>query len=123
MNKLSIQELKILLSGIQFNVLLKNYTTFRIGGRAKYFFEAKSKEDLIKAILTAKKINLPFFILGKGSNVLASDKKYKGLIINFQFSIFNFKFQYKKCFIWTKNRKSSIIWNSEIRRKQDFGNC
>ena len=68
------------------NVLLKNYTTFRIGGPAKYFFKAKTKEDLIKAIQAAKKLNLPFFILGEGSNILFSDKGFKGLVIKIQSS-------------------------------------
>ncbi len=72
-----------LLSGIQKNVLLKNYTTFRIGGRAKYFFEAKTKEDLIRAIKLAKKLEIPFFVLGAGSNTLVSDKGFDGLVIKF----------------------------------------
>ena len=66
------------------NVSLKNYTTFKIGGRAKYFFAARTKEDLIKAVATAKKLKLPFFVLGGGSNLLVSDKGYNGLVINFQ---------------------------------------
>ena len=76
------------------NVLLKNHTTFRIGGSAKYFFVAKTKEDLIEAIKLAKKLNpspfpkgdrvkLPFFILGGGSNLLVSDKGFNGLVIKF----------------------------------------
>jgi UDP-N-acetylmuramate dehydrogenase len=65
------------------NVLLKNCTTFRIGGRARYFFEAKTKKDLIEAINLAKKMKLPFFILGGGSNLLVSDKGYKGVVIKF----------------------------------------
>ncbi|KKK50501.1 hypothetical protein LCGC14_3124400, partial [marine sediment metagenome] len=36
--------------GIQFNVLLKDYTTFRIGGRTKYFFIARTKGELIEII-------------------------------------------------------------------------
>jgi len=68
----------------QRNVLLKNYTTFKIGGRAKYFFIAKTKNKLIKAVQEAKKLNLPFFILGAGSNVLFSDQDYRGLVIQFQ---------------------------------------
>jgi len=70
-----------LLPGIKRNILLKDYTTFKIGGPAKYFFLAKTKEDLIKAVITAKKFRLPFFILGGGSNLLVSDKGFKGLVI------------------------------------------
>jgi len=72
-----------LLPGIKKNVLLKNYTTFKIGGRAKYFYIAKDKEDLIRAITLAKKMKLPFFILGGGSNLLISDRGFNGLVIKF----------------------------------------
>jgi len=65
------------------NVSLKNYTTFKIGGPAKYFYIAKTKEDLIEAIKEAKKLKLPFFILGGGSNLLVSDKGFNGLVIKF----------------------------------------
>jgi len=65
------------------NVSLKKYTTFRIGGPAKYFFVAKTKEELTSAIKLAKKIKLPFFILGGGSNILVSDKGFDGLVIKF----------------------------------------
>ncbi len=75
-----------LLPGIQKNIPLKNYTTFKIGGRAKYFFQAKSKEELIKAIKFAQSAKLPFFILGGGSNLLVSDKGYNGLVIKCQMS-------------------------------------
>jgi len=65
----------------QRNVLLKNYTTFKIGGRAKYFFTARNKTGLVKAVTEAKKLNLPFFVLGGGSNLLISDKGYSGLVV------------------------------------------
>lgn len=70
-----------ILPEIKKNVSLENHATFRIGGKAKYFFVAKSKEDLIKAVKTAKKFKLPFFVLGGGSNILISDKVFKGMVI------------------------------------------
>ncbi len=68
----------------QENIPLKKYTTFKIGGPAKYFFTAKNKFNLLKAVQEAKKRRLPFFILGGGSNLLVSDKGYHGLVIKFQ---------------------------------------
>lgn len=68
----------------QENISLKKYTTFKIGGSAKFFYIAKTKEDLIEAIKKAKEANLPIFILGEGSNVLALDEGYNGLVIKFQ---------------------------------------
>lgn len=69
------------LSDLQADVLLSERVTFGIGGKAKYFLEVKNSEVLIKALQTAKKYNLPFFILGGGSNILVSDKGYNGLVI------------------------------------------
>lgn len=66
---------------IKENVSLVKYTTFHIGGPAKYFFEAKNKGEIIRAVKWAREKKLPFFILGGGSNLLVSDKGYKGLVI------------------------------------------
>jgi UDP-N-acetylmuramate dehydrogenase len=81
MKKEIFQKIRKELPEAKRDVLLKNYTTFKIGGPAKYFFVAKTKDDLIKAISVAKRFNLPFFILGSGSNILISDKGFKGLVI------------------------------------------
>ena len=84
-------DISIVLPKVKKNVPLSSYTTFKIGGPAKYFFIAKSKKDLIKAIKVAQKFKMPFFILGGGSNLLVDDRGFDGLVINFQFSIFNFQ--------------------------------
>jgi len=73
----------------QKNILLKNYTTFKIGGPAKYFLAVKNKKELIEAIKSAKKIKLPVFILGGGSNVLFPDKGFNGLVIKMENSKLN----------------------------------
>ncbi len=69
------------LPNIQENVLLADYTTFKIGGPAKYFFIAENEKEIKKAVETAKELNLKYFILGGGSNVLISDKGFDGIII------------------------------------------
>lgn len=80
--------IKQALPGIQKNVLLKDCTTYKIGGPAQYFFGAKTKEDLIRAVKAAKEFKLPVFVLGGGSNILVSDKGVKGLVIKLQISDF-----------------------------------
>lgn len=69
---------------IQKNTSLANFSTFKIGGKADYFFLAKSKKDIIAAATWAKYKKIPFFILGGGSNVLFSDKGFNGLVIKAQ---------------------------------------
>lgn len=75
------QRLKAEFPSIQKKVALKHYTTFKVGGPAEYFLEVKSQEELLKAISLATVLKLRVFVLGGGSNVLASDKGFKGLII------------------------------------------
>lgn len=71
---------------LQKNILLKDHTTFKIGGPAKYFLVVKKKEDLIMAIKIAKKFKLPVFVLGGGSNLLVSDDGFRGLVVKIQFA-------------------------------------
>lgn len=74
-----------ILPGIKKNVSMKDLTTFRVGGKAEYSYTARNVEELKTAVLWAKKRNLPFFILGNGSNLLVSDKGFKGIIIRIDF--------------------------------------
>lgn len=63
------------------NESLAKHCTWRIGGPARYWFEAKTTEELIDAIKIAIEYEIPYFILGGGSNVLFGDKGFSGLII------------------------------------------
>lgn len=65
----------------QRNISLSKYTTFKIGGDAKYFFIANNSDELIKAIADAQKKKLNYVVLGGGSNVLVSDSGFDGLVI------------------------------------------
>lgn len=62
-------------------VLLKDFTTFKIGGQARFFCRAKSKEDLVEAVKFSREKKISFVVLGGGSNVLVSDVGFDGLII------------------------------------------
>lgn len=63
------------------NIPLFSYTTFKIGGPAKFFVVTKSVADVKRAIGWAKKHKVKYFILGGGSNVLFPDKGFNGLVI------------------------------------------
>lgn len=63
------------------NVLLKPYTTFKIGGPAEYFCQPQNLEEIQEAINFSKDRNLSIFLLGGGSNMLVSDNGIKGLVI------------------------------------------
>lgn len=66
---------------IQQKVELKKYTTFKTGGKASLFCAVKNRQDLVDAVLYTKKEQIPFYVLGDGSNTLASENGYDGLII------------------------------------------
>lgn len=66
---------------IQENVNLAQYTTFKIGGPAKFFCAVKNKKDIIDAVDFAKNKNLKIMPLGGGSNILVSDNGFDGLIV------------------------------------------
>lgn len=63
------------------NELLSSYTTFRIGGPAKLFVSADNCDLMHQVLCFATKHEIPFFVLGKGSNILVSDKGFDGLVI------------------------------------------
>ena len=69
---------------IQKKVLLAPYTTFKIGGEARYFGVVKNIEDLKEGVNFAKQNSLPIFILGGGSNLLISDKGFEGLVLKIE---------------------------------------
>ena len=60
---------------------MKSHTTFRIGGPAKYFVIPETKEEIKAVIECCKKADMPYYILGNGSNLLVSDKGYEGVVI------------------------------------------
>lgn len=66
---------------IQENIALAPLTTLKVGGAARFFWEAQTEEDILRAVLFAKKIKLPLFVLGGGSNVLISDGGFNGLVL------------------------------------------
>ena len=63
------------------NVSLKDYCTFKIGGKAKYLFVAETATDLIEICKACKQENIKFKVIGMGANLLFSDAGYKGAII------------------------------------------
>jgi len=66
---------------VQKNISLKQFCTYKAGGTTKYFAEAKTFQEMIHLRNFAKIQNIPYIILGNGSNILFGDEEYPGLII------------------------------------------
>ncbi len=61
---------------------MKRHTTFRAGGPADYFVEPATEEELRQVIGLLRKEQVPYYILGNGSNLLVSDAGYRGAIVS-----------------------------------------
>lgn len=66
---------------IRQKVLLAPYTTFKIGGPARFFCVVKDQFDALQAYGFARDNHLKVFVLGGGSNILVSDEGFDGLVI------------------------------------------
>lgn len=60
---------------------MKYHTTFRTGGPAEYFIKPKSGEEIRQLIAICKENNIPYYVVGNGSNLLVSDEGFKGAVI------------------------------------------
>lgn len=74
-------------------IFLKDYTTWKIGGKADYFFTPKNENELKLSLRFISKNRLNFFLLGNGSNVLFDDAGVRGAVIKLcgEFNTFHIK--------------------------------
>ncbi|QQG51104.1 MAG: UDP-N-acetylmuramate dehydrogenase [Candidatus Saccharibacteria bacterium] len=63
------------------NIPLRNYTTMRLGGNARFMTEVHTPDEVAEVCRNAKKQNLPIFILGGGSNVIVHDEGFAGIVV------------------------------------------
>ena len=60
---------------------MKKHTTFRVGGNADYFVMPSNADEVKRIIELCRQNDMPYYILGNGSNLLVSDKGYRGVIV------------------------------------------
>ena len=66
---------------LQENVRMANYTTIRVGGPAAGLLPVHTETELEVAAITLWEHQIPFKVIGSGSNFLVSDKGYDGIIL------------------------------------------
>lgn len=66
---------------IKYNEPMSKHTSFKTGGNADYFIIAKKIEQIQQTIEFSKKNNIPFYIIGNGSNILVSDDGFRGIVL------------------------------------------
>lgn len=81
------------------------YTTFRIGGPADLFFEATTADTLANAVLAARDLDVPYFVLGLGANILVGDRGFRGLVIRNAARHHEFRQRdgNDECHLWTES--------------------
>jgi len=66
---------------VRYNVPMADHTWFRLGGPARYYVEPASKDQLIEVIHRCHNNNVPFYVLGRGSNLLVADEGVDGVVV------------------------------------------
>ena len=62
-------------------VPLAPLTTFRIGGPADLLYRARTPDELARSVVLARRLGVPYFVLGKGANILVGDRGVRGLVV------------------------------------------
>lgn len=91
----------------------------KLGGPAKYMVEVRRPSEVVEVCLDAKSKNLPIFVIGDGSNLIAHDEGYNGLIIRMRIPGFE---------VVTDDGESVVVkigagedWDSVVKRSVDMG--
>lgn len=100
---------KSLKVNLRLNYPLKNHTTFKIGGPVKYFVQPKGAGDLKLLLNLSRGYKIPVLVLGAGSNVLASDKGAKAIVLRLNSPVFK-----KICFHKNRVEAGSAVTLSRL---------
>lgn len=68
-------------SAVLFDEPMKKHTTFKIGGCADMIIKPSNANQLMTVLKLIKQFDVPYFVLGNGSNILVSDKGIRGVVI------------------------------------------
>ncbi len=66
---------------ILINEPLRNHTTFKIGGNADFLVMPETREEIVNLIKFLKENSINYFVIGNGSNILANDEGFRGVIV------------------------------------------
>ncbi len=65
---------------VELNAVLKNYTTFRIGGECPLLVKLNGEDSFLRLIPLAERLNVPYYIFGKGSNLIVDSEGISGVV-------------------------------------------
>lgn len=76
---------------------MKRHTTFRIGGTADFYITPETSEQLAKAVILLEEKDIPYVVIGNGSNLLVSDTGYRGIIFDTSVYMNQYKILHDEC--------------------------
>lgn len=79
-----IDALSTMVDRIKYDEPLYKHTTFKVGGPAKVLVSPSNIQELVHVLRFVKEHHIPYFVLGRGSNVLVSDQMFDGVVIEFR---------------------------------------
>ncbi len=82
-----IQE-QVSLGQLYFDHVIKEKLTLKVGGKTKIYFEPGSIEELSKVVQVCSQENVPYYLVGNGSNLLLKDNGYAGVLIRLTAGLF-----------------------------------
>lgn len=103
---------------IHTNIPLKNLTTMKLGGPAKYFADVHTVQELHDFSADAQAKNVPVFVLGSGSNVIAHDEGFQGLVLRIK--IPGFTVIADDLYSTTIKIGAGEIWDDVVKRAVDM---
>ena len=77
---------------------MKNHTSFKIGGPADFFVILKNIEELKEVKKLSLENNIPFYIVGNGSNLLVKDNGIRGIVAKIDFNKIEFDKEERKSY-------------------------
>jgi UDP-N-acetylmuramate dehydrogenase len=100
------------------NIPLKNFTTMKLGGNARFMVEVRTPEETVAAYRNASAQSLPVFIIGGGSNVIAKDEGFAGIVIRMR--IPGFEIIADDLYATTIRIGAGEEWDSVVKRTVDM---
>lgn len=89
MNLSLLNDFKLIKGNVYRDFEIKNFTTFKVGGKVDYFVIPKDIEDIKTTLKIGKDKNIPVYIMGNGSNLLVSDRGVRGIVLRISKENFN----------------------------------
>lgn len=99
MNYIDLLKEKLGMENVFADEPMSKHTSFKVGGNADFFVKVDNVEKIKNVLEISKKCNIPFFILGNGSNILVRDKGIRGIVCKIDIDKFEVEEKEEEVFV------------------------